>query len=107
MHAGLHSGRFQFFLLGDAHREFLIAGPAASETVEMEASSEAGEILVSSATAAAVGDLVLAEKKGTSRLLRAAPDVQGAVEPLPSFDGIPLEIAVPAPLRAQLLEIGP
>ena len=107
MHAGLHSGRFEFFLLGDAHRELLISGPAATETVEMEATSEAGEILVSSATAAALGDDVLAEEKGTGRLLRGAPDVQGAVEPLPSVEGIPLEIAVPAPLRAQLLEIGP
>ena len=30
MHAGLHSGRFQFFLVGESHRELLIAGPAAS-----------------------------------------------------------------------------
>src|SRR3954469_24337417 len=28
MHAGLHSGRFQFFLVGSSHRELLIAGPA-------------------------------------------------------------------------------
>jgi len=48
MHAGLHTGRFQFFLVGDSHRELLITGPAASRTVEMEAASEAGEILHSS-----------------------------------------------------------
>jgi class 3 adenylate cyclase/tetratricopeptide (TPR) repeat protein len=29
------------------------------------------------------------------------------VEPLPNIEGIALEIAVPAPLRAQLLEVGP
>ncbi len=107
MHAGLHSGRFQFFLLGEGHRELLIAGPAATETVEMEATSEAGEILVSAATAGALGNDVLAEEKGTGRLLRGAPDVRGTVEPLPSVEGVALEIAVPAPLRAQLLEIGP
>jgi class 3 adenylate cyclase len=103
MHAGLHSGRFQFFLLGDAHRELLIAGPAASETVEMESTSEAGEILISSATAASLSEESLAEEKGSGRLLRAAPDVFGAVEPLPSVDGVPVELAIPAPLRAQLL----
>ena len=107
MHAGLHSGLFQFFLLGDAHRELLIAGPAATETVEMEATSEAGEILVSSATAAALGEGVLAEEKGSGRLLRAAPDAQGAVAPLPAVDGVPVELAIPAPLRSQLLEVGP
>src|SRR6188508_363154 len=107
MHAGLHSGRFQFFLLGDAHRELLIAGPAATETVEMEATSEAGEILVSSATAAALGEGVLAEEKGSGRLLRAAPDAHGVVAPLPAVDGVPVELAIPAPLRSQLLEVGP
>ena len=107
MHAGLHSGRFQFFLLGEGHRELLIAGPAATQTVEMEGTSEAGEILVSAETASVLGDDVLGEEKGGGRLLRAAPDVRGTVEPLPSVDGIALEVAVPAPLRAQLLEIGP
>src|SRR6185503_13503558 len=107
MHAGIHSGRFQFFLLGESHRELLISGPSATRTVEMEATSEAGEILVSAETAAIVGEDVLAEEKGHGRLLRAAPDVRGTVEPLPNVDGIPVEFAVPAPLRAQLLEVGP
>jgi class 3 adenylate cyclase/tetratricopeptide (TPR) repeat protein len=107
MHAGLHSGRFQFFLVGDSHRELLIAGPAATRTVEMEATSEAGEILVSTETASLLDADTVAEEKGTGRLLRSAPEVRGSVAPLPAIDGIPLEVAVPAPLRAQLLEIGP
>ena len=107
MHAGLHSGRFQFFLVGEGHRELLVTGPAATQTVEMEATSEAGEILVSGETAGALGEDSLGEGKGDGRLLRAAPEVRGTVEPLPAVEGIPLEIAVPAPLRAQLLEIGP
>jgi class 3 adenylate cyclase/tetratricopeptide (TPR) repeat protein len=107
MHAGLHSGRFQFFLVGDSHRELLIAGPAATRTVEMEATSEAGEILVSAETAAALEPGTLADKKGEGRLLRGAPDVHGSVEPLPNVEDLSLEVAVPAPLRAQLLEIGP
>ena len=107
MHAGLHSGRFQFFLVGEGHRELLVTGPAATQTVQMEATSEAGEILVSGETAGALGEDSLGEDKGDGRLLRAAPEVRGTVEPLPAVEGIPLEIAVPAPLRAQLLEIGP
>ncbi len=107
MHAGLHSGRFQFFLVGTSHRELLIAGPAASRTVEMEAASEAGEILLSTETAAFLGDQELSEEHDSGRLLRTAPAVRGTVEPLPNIEGIPLEVAVPAPLRAQVIEVGP
>jgi len=107
MHAGLHSGRFHFFLVGDSHRELLVAGPAASRTVQMEAASEAGEILLSSETAALLDDDVLGDEREVGRLLRAAPHVRGTVEPLPNVEGIALEVAVPAPLRAQLLEVGP
>jgi class 3 adenylate cyclase/tetratricopeptide (TPR) repeat protein len=107
MHAGLHSGRFQFFLVGESHRELLVTGPAASRTVEMEAASEAGEILLSEETAALLGEDTIGEDRGVGRLLRAAPEVRGTVQPLPNVEGIALEVAVPAPLRAQLLEVGP
>jgi class 3 adenylate cyclase/tetratricopeptide (TPR) repeat protein len=107
MHAGLHSGVFQFFLVGDSHRELLVTGPAASRTVEMEAASEAGEILLSSETAAQLDPSTLGEEKGSGVLLQAAPDVHGELAPLPDVSDIPLELAVPAPLRAQLLEVGP
>src|SRR5262249_7043757 len=33
MHAGLHSGTFHFFLVGDPHRELLVPGPAPPHTV--------------------------------------------------------------------------
>ncbi|HXG74955.1 MAG TPA: tetratricopeptide repeat protein [Gaiellaceae bacterium] len=107
MHAGLHSGRFHFFLVGGSHRELLVTGPAATRTVEMEAASEAGEILLSAEAAALVEDDALGEEKGPGLLLRTAPGARGVVQPLPAVEGIPLELAVPAPLRAQLLEVGP
>jgi len=107
MHAGLHSGRFQFFLVGESHRELLVAGPAATRTVEMEAASEAGEILISPQTADALAPETVGEEKGPGLLLQAAPEVHGTLRPLPDPAGIPLELAVPAPLRAQLLEVGP
>jgi class 3 adenylate cyclase/tetratricopeptide (TPR) repeat protein len=107
MHAGIHSGRFQFFLVGESHRELLVTGPAATRTVEMEAASEAGEILLSEETAALLGEDTIGEERGMGRLLRAAPQVLGAVQPLPNVEGIAVEVAVPKPLRAQLLEVGP
>jgi class 3 adenylate cyclase/tetratricopeptide (TPR) repeat protein len=107
MHAGIHSGRFQFFLVGESHRELLVTGPAATRTVEMEAASEAGEILLSEETAALLGEDTIGEERGMGRLLRAAPQVLGTVQPLPNVEGIVVEVAVPKPLRAQLLEVGP
>src|SRR5262245_15444583 len=73
MHVGLHSGRFHFFLVGESHRELLVTGPAASRTVEMEATSEAGEILVSAETAALLPDDTLGEEREGGRLLHGAP----------------------------------
>ena len=107
MHAGLHSGRFQFFLLGDSHRELLVTGPGATRTVEMEAASEAGEILLSPETVALLDPVTVGDEKGPGLLLKAAPEAERAAAPLPEAAGVPLEIAVPAPLRAQLLEVGP
>ena len=107
MHAGLHSGVFQFFLVGSSHRELLVTGPGATRTVEMEAASEAGEILLSPETAARLDPSTTGEAKGPGVLLRASPAVGGALAPLPALAGIPVEIALPVPLRAQLLEVGP
>jgi class 3 adenylate cyclase/tetratricopeptide (TPR) repeat protein len=107
MHAGIHSGRFQFFLVGDSHRELLVTGPAATRTVEMEAASEAGEILLSPEAAARLDSGNVGAEKGPGLLLESAPETPGTLTPLPDLDGIPLELAVPAPLRAQLLEVGP
>src|SRR3954453_10131669 len=107
MHAGLHSGRFQFFLAGGSHRELLVTGPAATRVVEMEAASEAGEILVSPETAALLEPDALGDDKGPGKLLKAAPAGSGELMPMPDVGSTPIEVAVPAPLRARLLEVGP
>src|SRR4029077_7782083 len=106
-HAGLHSGRFQFFLVGGSHRELLVTGPAATRVVEMEAASEAGEILVTPETAALLEPEVLGYAKGPGKLLQAAPAGSAKLIPMPDVGTTPIEVAVPAPLRAQLLEVGP
>ena len=73
MSVGIHSGAFDFFLVGDLHRELVITGPGASATVEMETVAEAGEVAISPSTAAAIEPRCLGEKKGPAILLRRAP----------------------------------
>ena len=107
MHAGLHSGAFHFFLVGESHRELLVTGPAATVTVEMEATSEAGEIVVSASAAELLPADTLGATKGVGYLLKDAPPGRGALEPLPDIGDVALEAAVPAPLREQLLDVGP
>jgi class 3 adenylate cyclase/tetratricopeptide (TPR) repeat protein len=107
MHVGLHSGLFHFFLVGDSHLELLISGPSATRVVEMESASEAGEILLSAECAASVGDDGLVKPDPRGLLLVREPTVEGRLDPLPDVAGVPIELAVPAPLRSQLLDVGP
>ncbi len=90
MSVGVHSGRFHFFLGGGSHRELMITGPAASETVLMENTADAGEILVSPSTAEALPAGVIGNEKGPGFLLRKEPGGDGHarrdVEMLPSTE---------------------
>ncbi|HWW52428.1 MAG TPA: adenylate/guanylate cyclase domain-containing protein, partial [Acidimicrobiales bacterium] len=52
---GVHSGRVQLFLAGRTHEELVVAGPAVSETLAMEAAAGAGEVMISEATRTLVG----------------------------------------------------
>jgi class 3 adenylate cyclase/tetratricopeptide (TPR) repeat protein len=106
MHVGIHSGSFLFFLVGDSHRELLVTGPGATRTVEMEAASEAGEILLSPETAACVPEACIGEVKGPGVLLIGRPKTTGEVTAVAAPDGALLEQAIPLPLRAQLLQVG-
>ncbi len=105
MSVGIHSGLFDMFLVGRSHRELVVAGPAASATVAMESAADAGEILVSPATAAALatGDLGLA--KGDGRLLRRPPVVAiAAPTPLdPVGPGGDLSECIPVAIVGALL----
>jgi class 3 adenylate cyclase/tetratricopeptide (TPR) repeat protein len=99
MHVGIHADTYDFFLVGESHRELLLTGPGVTRTVEMESGAEAGEILVSDETAAALPEDVLGEAKAGGRLLEAQAGAGGGVEPLPSLEGIDLAGCVPAPIR--------
>jgi predicted ATPase/class 3 adenylate cyclase len=54
MSVGIHTGMFDFFLVGGSHRELIVSGPATTRTVEMEATARAGQILISPGTAQAI-----------------------------------------------------
>ncbi|HEX5016936.1 MAG TPA: adenylate/guanylate cyclase domain-containing protein [Actinomycetes bacterium] len=107
MSAGIHTGRFHFFLVGDPdhHRELLIAGPAASLTAEMESEAKAGEIAVSSATAALLDPRCSGAVRGDATLLRAEPDIETVgIPPAKSVEGLDLSLVIPRGLRDHLLD---
>ncbi len=76
MSVGIHSGVFDFFLLGGSHRELLVCGPAASATVAMESAATAGQILISPATAAAIPQRNRGAPSGPGFLLRGQMEVE-------------------------------
>ena len=112
MSTGIYSGACHFFLVESSHKELVIAGPAATATIRLEDEADAGEVLVSPATAAAVGPEWLAGERGGAALLAldrepdaaAPPVVETADEPGSAVD---LEPFVPVALRSSLrLEAG-
>jgi class 3 adenylate cyclase/tetratricopeptide (TPR) repeat protein len=105
MSVGLHSGIFHFFLVGESHRELVITGPAATETVLMEGTATAGEILVSQATAACLPPQILGHPKGDGVLLRTMPKALLAQRPIPesSLEGVDLLCCIPVALREHVL----
>jgi class 3 adenylate cyclase/tetratricopeptide (TPR) repeat protein len=104
MSVGIHTGIFQFFLVGDSHRDLAILGPAATRTVLMESTATAGEILVSPETAAAIEPTIVGRAKGEGFLLRGVPDVAyPSTMGLPDVDGVDLSQFVPVGIRDHLL----
>ncbi len=69
MSVGLHSGTIHLFRVGESHKELILTGPAASMTTELEETAVAGEILISSATKAALPAGSVKRKKDRGWLL--------------------------------------
>ncbi len=104
MSVGVHRGEFLLFLVGSSHRELVITGPAATETVTMESIADAGEIVVSSATAARLDPAVVGAPKGIGHLLRRAPGTASDAVAVPVAPrGVDLATGVPLALRPHLL----
>ena len=107
MHAGLHTGRFHFFLVGESHRELLVAGPGGDPNGRDGGDLRGGRDPRQRGDGALSTPTSSARRRPAGVLLRAAPDVRGGVEPLPERRGRPARDRRPGPLRAQLLEVGP
>ena len=45
MSVGVHSGEYETYLVGGSHREYIVAGPAASSVVALESHAEAGHLI--------------------------------------------------------------
>jgi class 3 adenylate cyclase/tetratricopeptide (TPR) repeat protein len=104
MSVGIHSGRFHFFLVGDPenHRELIVSGPGASLTAEMEAAANAGQIVVSDATAALLHPASIGVPIAGGRLLRSAPILDDLpIDDAP--DDVDVSLLLPTPVRAHLL----
>jgi class 3 adenylate cyclase len=105
MSVGVHSGTYETFLVGGSHREYLIAGPAVSSVVEMEAAASAGQILVSTATARLLPERWTGVACGPGVLLARVPEqpswTPGDAHELPPDDDVAacLSTAVRAHLR--------
>jgi class 3 adenylate cyclase/tetratricopeptide (TPR) repeat protein len=106
MSVGVHSGDFDYFLVGDPelHRELLVTGPAASETARLEGVAVAGQVVVSGSTAAllhpsAVGDQV--DPNGW--LLRRSPDAEAVPTLVRQRMSVDLSRVLPVAIREHLL----
>ncbi|MFN2615209.1 MAG: adenylate/guanylate cyclase domain-containing protein, partial [Actinomycetota bacterium] len=108
MSVGVHSGEISLFRVGDSHEELILTGPGASTTVSMESIAEAGDILVSDATAASIDRSLLGERKGPGTLVRdrALPEHEDSFPPRPPATDDDLLRVVPVALREHLLDGG-
>lgn len=105
MSQGLHSGRINFFLVGDpdVHRELLVCGPAVTEVLEMEAIANAGEIAVGQSTCALVAPRLLggpAAERG--RMLRRQPDLPAVARLPQQARPADLSVGLPVAIREHL-----
>jgi len=103
MSVGVHSGPVELFLVGDVHRELLVAGDATSQTVLAEAAAAAGEVLLSHETAARLDPLLLGPARTEGVPLRAAPDPPRRRAGRVDVTGLDLVDCIPVALRERLL----
>ena len=106
MSVGVFSGPSQFFAAGTSHRELIVAGPAATATIELEDAAQAGEILVATATAAALDrDWIAQERDGAFLLgsdFSAHAASVAAPRELPGAAAVDVDELLPQPLREAL-----
>lgn len=77
MSVGVATGPVDLFLVGELHREMIVTGPTATHLMALEGAANAGEVLISEATDAALPPGCTGAPGGDrpGRLLRLAPPV--------------------------------
>jgi class 3 adenylate cyclase/tetratricopeptide (TPR) repeat protein len=105
MSVGIHSGVFNFYLVGDPqiHRELVIAGPGGTRTTQMEQIAEAGEVVVSPEAVAQLDPRVVGIAKDEGFLLCGIPDPPFLEAPRPDSNGIDLASFIPIAIRGPLV----
>ena len=110
MSVGVHSGELDLFLVGDSHRELVVAGPGATSVVTMESAADVGQVVVCPGTAARLEPALVGPSAGDGFLLVGVPEPVVPVEvataaapgpPRPATDEA-LAVAIPSALRQYL-----
>jgi class 3 adenylate cyclase/tetratricopeptide (TPR) repeat protein len=106
MSVGIHTGVFEFVLVGTERRELLITGDAATVTAGLEATAEAGEVLLSQVTAKHLPPTCRGPRKGDGVLLDAVPGCEQPGRPsAPELDDDAVAAVLP-PLVAAHVRAG-
>ncbi len=104
MSVGIGTGRYHFFMTGSVHRELLIAGPAMTETLTMEAIADAGEIGISPTLAALLHPSWVGPQKDGITLLGAPPEIDRERAPnVGDVRGLDIASCIPVAARAHVL----
>lgn len=83
MSVGVHSGRYDFFIVGRAHRELVVAGPSVTHLIAVEAAAPTGHVLLSRHTAERLPARCIGAVAGPGVLLGRSPPTTTEVPELP------------------------
>ena len=104
MSVGITSGPIQFFLVGDIHRELLVAGPTATEVVVVEGIADAGEIALSPGLARLLPRPSRGTRKEAAILLANPPEAPRERAPdVGDVSAINITDCIPVAVRAHVL----
>ncbi len=104
MSVGIGTGTYHFFMTGSVHRELLIAGPAMTETLTMEAIADAGEIGISPAVVSLLPADCIGPQKDGITLLARPPDIERRRAPdVGDVRSLDIASCIPVAARAHVL----
>lgn len=104
MSIGMATGAIDFFTAGGVHRELLVVGPTASETVAIESAAAAGEICISDALAGLLDPACVGPPRAAGRLLVRPPDaVRERAPDVGAVLGIEVASCIPIASRSHVL----